>query len=82
MIMKYFQYFTIRVMYFISDAFLAICSDYYSGLSIGNKLPMYSDEIMKQVEVLYDTAVINEQNKIKFYGRDEKDILKSKNEEM
>jgi hypothetical protein len=69
-------------MYFVSDFFLAICSDYYSGLSVGNILNMYSDETIKQFQVLYDTAVINEQTKIKFYGRDEKDILKTKSEEM
>ncbi len=42
---------------------------------------MYHQDVLKYIEHLLKSAIINNQNKIKFYSRGEKEILKIKREE-
>jgi hypothetical protein len=61
---------------------LTICNEYYHGIINEGVLPMYTRDIVDHLEKLYDSIVVNNQNKMRFYSRNEKELLKNKQEEM
>ena len=78
----FFQFFSNKVLTFISYSMLIICNEYYSGVILERVYPMYTEEIIDHIGKLYDSIVKNHQNKMKYYGRNEKQLLKNKQEEM
>jgi hypothetical protein len=68
-------------MNFITYCVLTISTDYNSSNTFGVNFSMYNDDILKHLDKLLKSAIINNQNKIKFYSRGEKEILKTKRDE-
>ena len=80
-VINYLQYFSFRLTTFVSYSILTISFDYYAINSVGLIFSMYHHEVLRYMEQLLKSAIINNQNKIKFYSRGEKEILKSKRED-
>ena len=73
--------FSQKVISAISHSTLVACLDYYCGIKMDYHVFMYNNEVLKYIEELISIAIINGQNKIKYFSRGEKDLLKHKKEE-
>ena len=78
---SFFLNFSQKVLSAISHSTLLACCDYYCGIRMGYHVFMYNNDVLKYIEELISSAIINGQNKIKYFSRGEKDLLKHKKED-
>ncbi len=61
---------------------MTLCSEYYHGIITEGIFSMHSKEIIDHLGKIYESVVVNNQNKMRFYSRNENELLKNKQDEL